>query len=71
MSNITEKPEFTKLEVTRIIEVSAAIREGKSVHTDKFDRVIGLLDRKKPELSFEELFAMAHYYDIMIPTSLK
>ena len=71
MSNITEVPEFTKLEVTRLIEVSAMIKEGKYVPTDKFDRVIGLLDRKNPELSFSELFAMARYYDIMIPVSLK
>ena len=71
MSKIKNKPDFTKLEVERILDVTDNIRRGKSVHTDRFDRVIGLIDRKKPELSFEELFAMAKYYDIMIPVSLK
>ena len=51
--------EFTALQIARIYNTTIKIMNGIKVPDNTFDSVIALIDRKKPDLSFDELFRLA------------
>lgn len=57
--------ELTPLQVYRIFKVTVAIMNGEYVPDNVFDSIIGLIDRKFPDMKFEDLRRLADKYDII------